>query len=318
MKTTISTAVLALLGLVSAENLKHHKKTYQTVHVDDYGFIVLGQQMYSRKESDWLANGDEKDDLENQSELGDARDPVVMDNGFGLSAGNWADNSWKANHYKGSLNDFVQTDSQMKIRKESDWLANGDDKDDLEVQSELGDARDPVVMDNGFGLSAGNWADNRWKANLYKGSLNDFVQLDSDIMDKPKKPHHHKGAGKKHHKKSAHKPAKPAATASTPAPAQAAPAAPAAPAAKPAGSGLVQLKRESDWIANADAADDKELESELGDGEDEVVFDAGMGLSSGMWADNNYKNDQYIARLNNFVQTEETAGDLFLTEPFKE
>lgn len=259
--------------------------------------------MYSRKESDWLANGDDKDDLENQSELGDARDPVVMDNGFGLSAGNWADNSWKANLYKGSLNDFVQTAAEMKIRKESDWLANGDEKDDLENQSELGDARDPVVMDNGFGLSAGNWADNRWKANLYKGSLNDFIQLDSDIMDKPKKAHSHKGAGKKHHKKSSHKPAKPAATAST---------------GVPEGSGLVQLKRESDWIANADAADDKELESELGDGEDEVVFDAGMGLSSGMWTDNNYKNDQYITRLNNFVQTEETAGDLFLTEPFKE
>ena len=108
-----------------------------------------------------------------------------MDNGFGLSAGNWADNSWKANNYKGSLNDFVQIDSQLtqRIRKESDWLANGDAKDDLEVQSELGDAADPVVMDNGFGLSAGNWADNSWKANNYKGSLNDFVQLNQQSGD---------------------------------------------------------------------------------------------------------------------------------------
>jgi hypothetical protein len=36
-------------------------------------------------------------------------------------------------------------------------------------------------MDNGFGLASGNWADNSWKANLYKGSLNDFVQIDSKL-----------------------------------------------------------------------------------------------------------------------------------------
>jgi len=117
--------------------------------------------------------------LEVQSELGDPDDPVVMDNGFALASGNWADNSWKANHYKGSLNDFVQVDSvhghRQRSKKESDWLANGDAKDDLEVQSELGDSEDPVVMDNGFGLASGNWADNSWKANHYKGSLNDFL-----------------------------------------------------------------------------------------------------------------------------------------------
>ena len=128
-------AVLCLIGVVSA--VQHKKtRTFQKFQgVDEAGFVVLGQQVFIKKESDWLANGDAKDDLEVQSELGDSNDPVVMDNGFGLSAGNWADNSWKANLYKGSLNDFVQIDSQLtqRIRKESDWLANGDAKDDLEV-----------------------------------------------------------------------------------------------------------------------------------------------------------------------------------------
>jgi hypothetical protein len=37
------------------------------------------------------------DDLENESELGDAEDEVVTDNGFGLAGGNWANNAHKAN-----------------------------------------------------------------------------------------------------------------------------------------------------------------------------------------------------------------------------
>jgi len=127
-------ALLALIGVISAADLKKHRKTFQTARLDDQGFIVLGQQMFIKKESDWLANGDAKDDLEVQSELGDAEDPVVMDNGFGLASGNWADNSWKANHYKGSLNDFVQLDSKSyshhkagaKAKKESDWISNAD------------------------------------------------------------------------------------------------------------------------------------------------------------------------------------------------
>jgi len=45
------------------------------------------------------------------------------------------------------------------------------------------------------------------------------------------------------------------------------------------------LKKESDWIANADAADDKEVESEMGDGDDEVVQDSGFALSGGLWKD---------------------------------
>jgi hypothetical protein len=102
-------AILALIGVVSATDLKKHQRRMESVRLDNNGFIVLGEESFIqvRKESDWLANGDEKDDQEVQSELGDPSDPVVMDNGFALASGNWADNSWKANHYKGSLNDFV-------------------------------------------------------------------------------------------------------------------------------------------------------------------------------------------------------------------
>jgi hypothetical protein len=49
---------------------------------------------------------------------------------------------------------------------------------------------------------------------------------------------------------------------------------------------LLSIGKESDWISNADAADDKEVESEMGDGEDEVVMDSGFALASGIWADN--------------------------------
>lgn len=48
----------------------------------------------------------------------------------------------------------------------------------------------------------------------------------------------------------------------------------------------MQLSKESDWIANADAADDKEVESEMGDADDEVVMDSGFALAGGIWADN--------------------------------
>jgi hypothetical protein len=87
-----------------------------------------------------------------------------MDNGFGLASGNWADNSWKANLYKGSLNDFVQLGAEHKIKskKESDWISNADGDDDKELESELGDGSDEIVTDNGFALASGNWADNKW------------------------------------------------------------------------------------------------------------------------------------------------------------
>lgn len=186
------------------------------------------------------------------------------------------------------MRDLVQLNSELnkkhKAKKESDWLANGDAADDKEVESELGDGEDEVVTDNGFALAGGNWAENKWTANHY----------DPDLMFLMAQHHAHKRkmAAKKHHKH----------------------------AKRPSGHTRVQLKKESDWIANADDADDKEVESEMGDGEDEVVFDSGFALSGGIWADNGYhgaRNDQYIPELN-FVQTgsETSSKDLFMTQKF--
>jgi hypothetical protein len=63
-------AVLCLLGVTSAVQRKHHHtKTYQKFRIDDTGFLVLGEKTFIRKESDWLANGDDKDDLEVQNEF---------------------------------------------------------------------------------------------------------------------------------------------------------------------------------------------------------------------------------------------------------
>lgn len=76
--------------------------------------------------------------------------------------------------------------------------------------------------------------------------------------------------------------------------------------------GYVQLGKESDWIANADSDDDKEVESELGDGEDEVVTDNGFALSSGNWDPNNWTANQYDEDLL-FIQTKAMEKDHFYT-----
>lgn len=182
-----------------------------------------------------------------------------MDNGFGLASGNWADNAWTANQYKGSLNDFVQLNANVNhkakahAKKESDWISNADAQDDKECESELGDGSDEIVTDNGFALASGNWMDNKWKANHYDPDL-------MFLMTQHKEFKAHQKHSKKHHHHPGHR-------------------------------SNVQLGRESDWIANADLADDKELESELGDAEDEVVMDNGFALASGIWTPNQYKND---------------------------
>jgi hypothetical protein len=142
----------------------------------------------------------------------------------------------------------------------------------------LGDGSDEIVTDNGFALSSGNWADNKWKANHYDP---DLMFLMSQYREAKAHKHH-----KKHHHHPGH-------------------------------HSNVQLKKESDWIANADDADDKEVESEMGDGEDEIVSDTGFALASGVWEPNRYKNDQYGASLN-FVQTGAENMDHFYTQEFEE
>merc|ERR1719487_2943638 len=94
--------------------------------------------------------------------------------------------------------------------------------------------------------------------------------------------HQHKKAQKKHHK-------------------------------KPHNQQNVLLSKESDWIANADAADDKEVESEMGDEEDEVVSDTGFALASGNWQPNLYTKNHYDPDLM-FLQID----DHFYTEDYKE
>lgn len=204
-----------------------------------------------------------------------------MDNGFGLSSGNWAENAWTANQYKGSLRDLVQLDahtthkSKAHAKKESDWISNADAQDDKECESELGDGSDEIVTDNGFALSSGNWADNKHTANHY----------DPDLMFLMQQHHEHKAHQAKHHH---HK--------------------------HPARKSNVQLKKESDWIANSDSYDDQEVESEMGDGEDEIVSDTGFALASGNWEPNQYRL-HYVPSLN-FVQTD--AEDHFYTSEFEE
>jgi hypothetical protein len=41
-----------------------------------------------------------------------------------------------------------------------------------------------------------------------------------------------------------------------------------------------------------------EVESEMGDEEDEIVSDTGFALSSGIWQPNNYTKNQYEKELN--------------------
>ena len=182
------------------------------------------KNLRSRRESDHLANGDHFDDQEVESELGDAEDEVVTDNGFGLAGGNWANNAHKANQYKGALR-FVQKHHRHHNKRHSDEVANGDPTDDKEVE-DVKDVNDDIGDDHGFRATV-NWP----KAGLAQ------------------KHHHH------HHVNQPRPPAQ----------------------------SFVSLGKESDWIANADAADDKEVESEMGDEEDEIVSDTGFALSSGIW-----------------------------------
>ena len=167
---TISIVALALLGQVSAdelvsigEKLRAHQKilgqkTIQDVHVDDHGFIVLGDktvlQMTQKaqtkytvtKPSDELCDGDKDDDRE----LEDARDPqdhIVDDVGFV--------NQWKGARVQLGSDMMAKTTLKTNLKskslldKPSDELCDGDSADDKELEDE-NDPNDPIVDDNGF------------------------------------------------------------------------------------------------------------------------------------------------------------------------
>jgi hypothetical protein len=106
MKTTLSIAVVALLGKVSADELVSigeklrttqqglMQRTFQDVHVDDSGFIVLGDKTVLQmkkakavksksgvKPSDEVCDGDENENRELEDE-NDPKDVIADNNGF--------------------------------------------------------------------------------------------------------------------------------------------------------------------------------------------------------------------------------------------
>jgi hypothetical protein len=93
-----------------------------------------------RKYSDELANGDKSDDKENIDD-NDPTDPSVQDTGFGTDARLWTLHQRSAPRY------------HHYIQLPSDEVANGDSKENLDLESERDDS-DDIVQDTGFGLQA--------------------------------------------------------------------------------------------------------------------------------------------------------------------
>jgi len=87
----------------------------------------------------------------------DSNDDIVNDHGF-RSTVNWPPKP--------------PGQSLVALNRESDWIANADAQDDLEVESEMGDENDEIVSDTGFALASGNW-----QPNLYTKSYNDELQF---------------------------------------------------------------------------------------------------------------------------------------------
>jgi hypothetical protein len=95
----------------------------------------------SRKPSDEVANGDRMEDLDLESSR-DAEDDIVSDVGF-ASRSSWAQ---MPRHYR---RNYIQTSGDVPPVKPSDEVANGDEKEDLEVLNERDD-EDGIVQDVGF------------------------------------------------------------------------------------------------------------------------------------------------------------------------
>jgi hypothetical protein len=92
----------------------------------------------SRNPSDEVANGDRMDDLELENER-DGDDSIIQDHGF-ASRSSWVQ---MPRHHRRHQN-FIQTSVNP-----SDEVANGDVKEDLEVEDER-DNEDGIVQDVGF------------------------------------------------------------------------------------------------------------------------------------------------------------------------
>jgi len=204
-----------------------------------------------------------------------------MDNGFGLASGNWAENAWTANQYKGSLREFVQLNTNTHHKSK----AHAKKESDWIANADADDDKEceSELGDGSDEIVTDNGfalAGGNWADNKWKAN-----HYDPDLMFLMSQYKEHKAKHHHHH--------------------------------KPHNHSNVQLGKESDWIANADEADDKEVESEMGDEEDEVVSDSGFALAGGIWEPNKYKNDQYKESLL-FVQLNAENGDHFYTEDFEE
>lgn len=103
----------------------------------------------------------------------DTNDDIVQDHGF---------------RYRVNWPSAPPAQSFVGLGKESDWISNADDADDLEVESTMGDGSDEIVEDSGFALSSGIWAPAGYTKNQYEPELN-FVQLNEDEMKHKKKSH---------------------------------------------------------------------------------------------------------------------------------
>lgn len=164
MKYTV--AVLALLSIVSAEQIKEQKVA---PFIDDDGYVVMRQEIgrshkknkrthKKDKPSNEICDGDSADDKELEKEA-DKSDDIVEDTGFSGSRGHTiraqlARKSLAQRKRRGDPKNMWWYDGN---RKYSDELANGDVSDDKELQ-DVHDAQDDIVEDHGFSGSRGHTA----------------------------------------------------------------------------------------------------------------------------------------------------------------
>jgi hypothetical protein len=164
MKYTL--AVLALLSIVSAEQIKEQKTV---PYLDDDGYVVMKQEVNrsrnkgkrtakKEKPSNEICDGDSADDKELEKEA-DKSDDIVEDTGFSGSRGH----TIRAQLARKSLAQRKRREAPYKgwfnepDRRYSDGLANGDVSDDKELQ-DVHDAQDDIVEDHGFSGSRGHTA----------------------------------------------------------------------------------------------------------------------------------------------------------------
>lgn len=208
MKTGLSLAVLALIGEISAIELRALEFPMDEICdgdimdnrqledegdedddiVDDNGFVKQWDQrevgltmldgtitmLSDELPSNEIANGDKDDDKELQDE-GDPKDDIVDDNGF---VRQWDSQQRSLGPGGKKLKGEYKYLQLNELELPSDEVANGDSSENKQLEDE-DDSQDDIVDDNGF-------------TNQYK--------LQLAASKKAHKKHHHKH----HHKKASH------------------------------------------------------------------------------------------------------------------